>query len=170
MRHQKPSAMLRLMGRSVMDGLGGLIGRPPLLVPLVGEPGTVAMLTTPDSLDADRALNPGNGYPDWQQAAAARFALRLGFYRPGRDAPRVKCPLLVVVCDQDQSNPADQAVHAAQRAPHAQVVHLSGPHYTPFMGGHEQAVEAELSFLRRHLLDDAQPHRPVPGSAESARH
>ena len=35
-------------------------------------------------LDGDRALNPGNRYPDWQQAVAARSALRLGFYRPGR--------------------------------------------------------------------------------------
>jgi alpha-beta hydrolase superfamily lysophospholipase len=28
-----------------------------------------------------------------------------------------------------------------------------GGHYEPFLGGHERAVEAELAFLRRHLLD-----------------
>ena len=48
------------------------------------QPGTVALLTTPDALDGGRALNPGNRYPDWQQAVAARSALRIGFYRPGR--------------------------------------------------------------------------------------
>ena len=48
-RHQKPLAMLRFMSRGILDALGNLVGRRPLLVPLVGEPGTVALLTTPDS-------------------------------------------------------------------------------------------------------------------------
>src|SRR6266571_3489021 len=69
-RYQRPLALLRLTGRGVADALGGLAGRGPLLVPLAGEPGTVAMLTTPDSLDGDRALNPANSYPGWQQAIA----------------------------------------------------------------------------------------------------
>ena len=30
---------------------------------------------------------------------------------------------------------------------------MPGGHYEPFLGGHEQATEAELSFLGRHLLD-----------------
>lgn len=134
-------------------------GARPRLVPLAGEPGTVALLTTPDALDGGKALNPGNRYPDWQQAVAARSALRLGFYRPGRAASRVRCPLLVLVCDQDQSALAGPAVRAAQRAPRAELVHLPGGHYQPFLGGHEQAVEAELSFLRLHLLDHSQADR-----------
>ena len=48
--YQKPLAMLRFTGRGVLDALGGLIGRRPLLVPLVGPPGTVAMLSTPDAV------------------------------------------------------------------------------------------------------------------------
>jgi fermentation-respiration switch protein FrsA (DUF1100 family) len=159
-RHQKPLAMLRLTGRGVLDTLGGIVGRPPLLVPLAGEPGTVALLTTPDGVDGDRALNPGNSYPDWQQAVAARSALRLGFYRPGRYASRVRCPLLVLVCDQDQSALAAPAVAAANRAPRGELVRMPGGHYEPFLGGHEHAVEAELSFLRRHLLDGARADHP----------
>jgi hypothetical protein len=30
---------------------------------------------------------------------------------------------------------------------------LPGGHYEPFLGGHERAVEIQLSFLRRHVLD-----------------
>ncbi|HEU4946115.1 MAG TPA: alpha/beta hydrolase [Kribbella sp.] len=152
-RHQKPLAMLRLTGRGVLDAIGGLFGRQPLLVPLAGEPGTVALLTTPDGIDGDRALNPDNRYPEWQQSVAARSALRLGFYRPGRHASRVRCPLLVLVCDQDQSVLAAPGVDAANRAPRGELVRLAGGHYEPFLGGHEQAVDAELHFLRRHLLD-----------------
>ena len=45
------------------------------------------------------------------------------------------------------------AVRAGTRAPHAELVRLPGGHHEAFMGGHERAVETELSFLRRHLLD-----------------
>ncbi len=153
MRYTTPLALLRLTGRGILDALGGLVRRQPLLVPLAGEPGSVAMLSTPDGLDGDRALNPDNAYPDWQQAIAARSALRIGFYRPGRSASHVRCPMLVLVCNQDQSALPGPAVRAAESAPHAELLRLSGGHYAPFMDAHEQAVEAELSFLRRHLLD-----------------
>lgn len=157
MRHQRPLAMLRFTGRAVLDALGGLVGRRPLLVPLDGKPGTVALLTTPDSIDADRALNPDNRYPEWQQEIAARSVFGMGSARPGRDAPRVRCPLLVLVCDQDQTALAEPAAAAASRAPRGELVRMSGGHYEPFLGGHEQAVEAELSFLRRHLLEPLEP-------------
>lgn len=160
-RHQKPLAMLRFTGRALIDALGGLVGSRPALVPLAGEPGTVAMLTTPDALDGDRALNPGNRYPEWQQEVAARSALRISLYRPGRAASRVRCPLLVLACDQDQSALPGPAVDAARRAPHAELVRLPGGHYAPFLDVHEQAVEAELSFLRRHLLDRRIERRQV---------
>jgi alpha-beta hydrolase superfamily lysophospholipase len=168
-RYQKPLAMLRFTGRGILDAVGGLVGRRPLLVPLAGEPGTVALLTTPDSRDGDRALNPGNRYPDWQQAVAARSALRLAFARPGRYASRARCPLLVLVCDQDRSALAEPAVRAARRAPRAELVRIPGGHYQPFLGGHERAVEAELSFLRRHLLEHSQADRRGLAPAGPAR-
>jgi len=84
--------MLRFTGRAALDAIGSLAGRRPRLVPLAGEPGTVALLTTPDALDGGKALNPDNRYPDWLQAVAARSALRIGLYRPGRYASRVRCP------------------------------------------------------------------------------
>jgi len=165
-RYQKPVAMLRLTGRGVLDAVGALAGRPPRLVPLAGQPGTVALLTTPDTArDAARALNPGNRYPEWQQAVAARSALRIGLYRPGRYASGVRCPLLVVVCDQDQSALAGPAVAAARRAPRGELVHLAGGHYAPFLDGHEQAAEAELSFLRAHLLSGLAADHPAAAAA-----
>jgi len=167
-RYQKPLAMLRFTGRGILDAVGGLAGRRPLLVPLAGEPGTVALLTTPDGRDGDRALNPGNRYPDWQQAVAARSALRLAFARPGRYASRARCPLLVLVCDQDRSALAEPAARAARRAPRAELVRMPGGHYEPFLGGHERAVEAELSFLRRHLLGHARAGHADAALADSA--
>jgi pimeloyl-ACP methyl ester carboxylesterase len=169
-RHQRLLTMLRFTGRGVLDAAGALAGRRPRLVALAGAPGTVALLTTPDALDGAGALNPDDKYPDWQQEVAARSALRLGFYRPGREASRVQCPLLVLVCEQDQSALAAPAVRAVNRAPRGELVRMPGGHYEPFLGGHHQAVEAELSFLRRQLLDRSPAGRPGDVTADSARH
>jgi fermentation-respiration switch protein FrsA (DUF1100 family) len=160
-RYQQPLAMARFAGRGIADALGALAGRPPRLVPLTGEPGTVALLTTPDARGGSQALDPDGRYHGWRQEIAARSALRVGFYRPGRYAARVRCPLLVLVADQDQSALAAPAVRAAGRAPHGELVRLPGGHYAPFLDGHEPAVAAELSFLRRHLLGQ-QPAAAAP--------
>jgi uncharacterized protein len=145
--------MLRLTARGILDALGGLVGRDPLLVPLVGPRGSVAMLSTPDALRGGEALNPGNRYPDWRQEIAARSALRVTFYRPARAASHIGCPLLVLAYDQDDVTPPALAVRAGRRAPNAEIVRRPGGHYAAFLGGHEEAVELDLSFLRRHLLD-----------------
>ena len=151
-RYQKPLAMLRFTGRGMLDALGSLVGFAPRLVPLAGPPGTVAVLTTPDAQDGALALD-ASSHPDWQQAVAARSALRFAFYRPGRYAFRVRSPLLAVVCDDDATTPAQLTIGAVRSAPRAEVVRLPGGHYEPFLGGHERAVDAELSFLREHVLD-----------------
>ncbi|PYC84754.1 alpha/beta hydrolase [Streptomyces tateyamensis] len=151
LRAMTPLAMLGLFGRAVADALGGLVGREPLLVPAAGPRGAVASLTTPDAMDGDQALDPEGRYANWDQTVAARIALRLGGYRPGRHAARIRCPLLVIVCDQDQSVLPRPAVRAARNAPRSEVVRLTGRHYAPFLESHEQAVAAQLSFLRKHL-------------------
>jgi len=62
---------------------------------------------------------------------------------------------------------AAPGVRAASRAPRGELVRMPGGHYEPFLGGHERAVEAELSFLRRHLLGEPPASRPG-ASVESA--
>lgn len=151
-RHQRPAALLAVLGLAALDGFGGLAGRRPVLLPLSGPPGSRALLTTPDWQDADAALDPGGRYPGWQREVAARTALRLGAYRPGRDAPRIRCPLLVVTCDDDRTAPVAPAARVAARAPRGEHLALPGGHYAPFLAQHERALEAELAFLRRHVL------------------
>lgn len=151
-RWTTPAALARVLGRGVLDTARGLVGAEPLLLPLVGPPGTVALLSTPDALaDGDAALNPDGRYPGWVQAVAARSALAVTAYRPARTAPRVGCPLLVVVADQDRSAPPGPAARVAAAAPRGELVRLPGGHYAAFLDAHEQALEAEVAFLRRAL-------------------
>jgi pimeloyl-ACP methyl ester carboxylesterase len=151
MRHTTTGAFLRLSGRGLLDAAGGVVGRKPLLVPLTGNPGTVAVISTPDALNGNQALNPGNRYPDWRQEVAARSALRIGFYRPGRHAPHIECPLLVLAYEQDGAALSGPAVRAAKRAPRGELHLLPGGHYEPFLSGRERALEIQVDFLRWHL-------------------
>jgi pimeloyl-ACP methyl ester carboxylesterase len=159
-RYQTPLTALRLVGRSLLDSLGGLLGRPPKLVALSGPPGTVALLNTPDAQLSDQALNPDNRYPDWQQSIAARSVFPAAFYRPAKYAARARCPILFVICDNDQSALATPALKAAAQAPYAEVLQVPGGHYAPFLDAHEHTIEAEVAFLNRHLLDHPTPTQP----------
>lgn len=152
MRYQSLGASLRLTVRGIRDALGGLFGRAPLLVPLGGARGELAVLTTPDVADAQRALDPEGRHDEtWLQQVAARSVLQLATYRPGRAARRIKCPLLVLVCDNDKSAYPPAAMAAARRASQGELVQLPGGHYAPFLAVHEEAVAAQLDFLERHL-------------------
>lgn len=150
-RYQKPLAMLRVTARALLDVVGGLAGRPPRSVPLVGAPGSVAMPTMLDAQAGAPALGASN-HPDWQQAVAARSALRVGFYRPGPHVACVHSPLLVLVRDEGQDTPPQASVRAASKAPRGELFRIPGGRYEPFLDGHERAVAAELSFPWRHRL------------------
>lgn len=152
LRHETPSVVLRFPLIALADAIGGLFGRAPVLIPLAGPRGAMAMLTTPDAIDGSRALDPDGRYPEWQQMIAARSVMPLMTYRPGRAAAAARCPMLVIICADDQTVLADPARRAADRAPDAEVVTVPGGHYAPFLDQHERVVAAEIDFLRRTLL------------------
>jgi uncharacterized protein len=151
LRHETLSVIARMPFLALADVVGGWFGRAPRLIPLTGPRGAVAMLTTPDALDGESALDPAGSYPEWSRTVAARSVLRLTWYRPGVAADRIRCPLLVVVADDDRSVLAEPAVRAAGRAARAEVIRVPGGHYAPFLAEHEHVVAAELNFLNRHL-------------------
>ena len=153
LRHETVSVVLRFPFIALSDVLRTAAGRSPRLIPLAGPRGTVAMLTTPDAVDGGRALDPNGRYEGWSQQVAARSALRLGTYRPGQAASKVRCPLLVVVAAGDQSVLAAPAQRAAERAPDATVLTVPGGHYAPFLEQHDEVVDAEIAFLANHLLE-----------------
>jgi pimeloyl-ACP methyl ester carboxylesterase len=151
-KYQSPGNAVRLMGRSILDTLGGLLGRPPRLVELAAPTGTVALLNTPDAVLGNEVLNPDNRYPEWIQAIAARSVFPAALYRPGKHAAKVRHPLLFVVCDNDRSALTEPALNAAAQSSNTEVLLVPGGHYAPFLDSHETVVEAELNFLARHLV------------------
>lgn len=157
LRHTTVPALLKLLAVCITDVARGLFGREPILLPLAGRPGDIAVLTTPDCTDADRALDPDGEYVHWSRTLAARSALALASHRPVTFAGEVRCPLLFLSADHYQSALAEPAHRAAGLAPRASLVRLQGGHYAPFLEAPQAALEAQLPFLVRIAADDPAP-------------
>lgn len=127
-----------------------MTGRRPHYLPVVGAPGSVAMITSPGALDGYQAL----AGPTWRNQVAARAALEVAFNRPTRFAPRVRFPLLVQIGDDDAVAPPAAAHRAAAKAgPHATVRTYPVDHFDVYDGPwQQQALADQLTFLRRHLI------------------
>jgi fermentation-respiration switch protein FrsA (DUF1100 family) len=144
-----PLHLARLTLAGLRDVVGSLRGRPPVMVAVVGSPGSVAAMTAPDSEAGYRSI----AGPTWRNEVAARVVLRTGAYRPGLQADRLPCPMLVQIADRDTVAPAKAAQDAAWRATgRAEVRTYPIGHFDIYTGEpFERAIADQLHFLRRHL-------------------
>jgi len=99
-----------------------------------------------------RAGLQGNRGPSWRNEVAARIALTAGAYRPGLQAERLPCPMLVQIADRDGVAPPKAAQDAAWRATgRGEVRTYPIGHFDIYTGEpFERAVADQLHFLRRH--------------------
>jgi dienelactone hydrolase len=145
-----PRQALRLTVEGLRDQAGALAGRRPHMLASVGPPGSKAVMNSPDAEPGFRSLNPPG--LKWPNEAAARIALRVGSYRPIRKVPRIACPILFVLAEDDVITPPDLAARAAARAPRAEVRRYPGGHFDPYVGElFERVVTDETEFLVSHL-------------------
>ena len=80
---------LRLAKAGLRDELGRLLRLPPSRIPIVGPPGSVAALSTPDAEPGYRAMF--ESHHEFRNEILARIALCVSIYRPGRRASRGRC-------------------------------------------------------------------------------
>jgi hypothetical protein len=73
---------------SLLDKIGAWIGRPPLMPPTAGSPGTTALMTAPDAKPGYLALVPED--MRFRNEVAARIGLDILSYLPGRKAPEIR--------------------------------------------------------------------------------
>src|SRR3954447_18244499 len=146
-----PRNLLRLTAAGLRDEVARLLGRPPYMLPVVGPPGTLAAMNSPDAEPGYRALFPPE--VPFRNEVAARIALRIGMYRPIRRAAEITCPWLVCVLDGDVITPPTPALKAAGRAPRGEARRYPGGHFDIYVGElFEQVVADQLEFLERNLL------------------
>ncbi|MFN2495353.1 MAG: alpha/beta hydrolase [Pseudonocardiaceae bacterium] len=146
-----PRTQLRLTATGVQDAVGSLLGRPPVLVPVVGRPGEVAAMTDPEAEPGMRALVAENSR--WRNAVTARTLLTLPLYRPGHRAEHLGMPVLVCVADADRITPPGPAVRMARRAPRGELRRYPSGHFGLYQGEtFQQVVGDQVEFLRQHGL------------------
>lgn len=135
---------------AVRDLIAARFGRPPVLVGLAGRPGDVALMTTPDAYAGYLDLMPeGTAVPN---EVAARIGLKVPFYRPGRLAAKVSCPILFCVCDTDSVAPAGPTLRYAAKAPHGTVNRYPEGHFAIYVGEpFERVIADQIAFLDEHL-------------------
>ena len=140
--------LLRLTGHGLWDVAKASFGRAHY-VPTVGKPGTLAVMTSDDADEGYRKLAP----PGFRFEVTARIGLTAGLYRPVRYASRVRCPVLVQVCERDSVAPvtsAEQVIRLLGSRSEAQRYPIG--HFEPYFGAHfERSVSDQLAFLQRHL-------------------
>lgn len=141
---------LRLTVLGMRDELGGLLGRAPRLVPALGAPGDLAVLTSSDAPEGRRILHADHPDHAWEEEVTARVVLRVPFYSPGWAAGRVRCPLLIQATRDDEVTPARAAERASRRAPRGELLLYDGGHFAPYAGElFTQMVGDQIAFLQR---------------------
>jgi len=149
-RAAHPSSLMRAISPVLRDQVARLRGKDPVTVPLVGPPGSAAIMTSPDSDPGYRALIPEGA--EFHNSVAARILLQAGTHRPGRSAKNVSAPILFCLCDTDAVAPADTAARYAATARRAEVKRYPIGHFDIYLDEpFEQAVADQTEFLVRHL-------------------
>lgn len=145
-----PRTSVKVTTRAVADTVGGLLGRPPVMVPLAGPPKSAALMTAPDAVPGYLGLVP-DGAPH-RNEAAARVGLRIPLHRPGRFAAQVRCPILFCVCETDSVAPAKATLRHARTAPRGVVRVYPEGHFDIYTGeAFERVVADQIAFLRHRV-------------------
>ena len=155
---------LWLTREGLRDQVAALRARPPHMIAAVGPPGSKSMMNTPNAEPGIEAITPPGS--TWRNEIAARIALRVGSYRPARQAGKIRCPILFCVGDNDDLTAPGLVLKAASKAPRAEVKRYPIGHFDIYVSEwFERAVADQVDFLKHHLLGG---DVPLPAAAQTA--
>jgi uncharacterized protein len=151
-----PAGSLKTLPVVARDLVSMVLRRPPVMIPLAGPPGSVALMNAPDALPGYEALLPPES--TFRNEVAARFAPTGTTYRPGRAAKRVKFPILFCVSNTDSVTPPEQTLRYARTAPLGEIKRYDAGHFDFYLGKpFEALVRDQTEFLTRHLQPVGRP-------------
>lgn len=157
MRRREGWAWLgRLTVLALRDLARGALGMPPVRVPIVGPPGSLAALTSPGAEAGYRSI----AGPDWVNAVCARVFVTGSNFRPVRYAARLPCPILIQIGERDRvvSVEAEERF-AALAGAMATAIRYPLDHFDFNAGpGFEQGVADQVAFLQHHLASRPEDH------------
>lgn len=147
-----PVSASKVSALALMDLAAASRGRPPVYVPTAGVRGDAALMTAPDAVPGVQRLAADD--PDeFDARAAARVAMQIGLYRPGRRLGRIAVPTLIQVCKPDTVAPDRVTMRHIERAGNPLITAEPVP-FGHFDIYHEPAftpvVARQLAFLDQH--------------------
>ncbi len=144
-----PVHLAKVSALAALDAARSRLGLARLTLPVVSAPGTLGVLTTPDSVPGYLAITP----PDWVNAISLSWMLTLPLYRPNLMAARLPCPTLFCIAEQDAVVPPAAVEDTARRAgAKAEVRRYPRGHFEIYVNeGFEDSVRDQSAFFLKHL-------------------
>ncbi len=141
---------LRIIMHGQRDLVRSWLGLSPHKIPIIGKPGTVGLITTKDAYKTFRILAPDN----FINEACARITIRGDKYRPVKYAKKVRCPVLLQICDKDNLTPMSAAIETEKNlGEYAEIKHYPIGHFEIYMGKNfETSVNDQIDFFEKHLM------------------
>ena len=140
------SYMLKTVGLGIVDALRGLLGLSPLYIPLVGRPGDIAVMNTPECWKGYLGLVPEGS--SWKNEVTARSVLLLAAYRAISVAHKVTAPTLLMGGQRDSLVAIEDIRKLAARMPNAVLQEYDCDHFKPYYSPmFETFVEEQANFL-----------------------
>ncbi|MBL9014725.1 MAG: alpha/beta fold hydrolase [Myxococcales bacterium] len=142
-----------LAGAAIRDRLRAARKRPALVLPVVGEPGELAVFTGADAAAFARRF--AATAPTWRNEIAARSLLALLRYRPREGAARIGMPLLLCVAEHDRYASPELARRVAAAAPRGELRTYPIEHFDAYLGENERLVADQVAFRSEALARGA---------------
>ncbi len=145
-----PAKSLKVLPAAAMDFASMIGRRTPVMMPLAGAPGSLALMNAPDALPGYEALLPAGA--TFRNEVAARVAPTIIRYRPGRAAKKIKFPILFCVSNTDSVTPPAQTLRYARTAARGEIKRYDAGHFDFYIGeAFEALARDQVEFLTRHL-------------------
>lgn len=151
MRAIGPAQGAKLGLAGLRDQLAALGGRSPVYLPAVGPVGSLAVMSSHEAEPGFRALDPPTS--TWRNRVTARVMLRVGAYRPYAKLAKLRMPVLVQVCERDETTPPTAAIKAARASANTELIVYDLGHFEIYVDPHfERTVSDQIDFLARNLI------------------
>lgn len=139
----------KLMRHVFIDLWRSFRKQPREMLPVVGEPGSMAVLTAHDSKTGYLAITP----PDWRNEISLSWLLTLGLFRPNKMCKRLPCPTLFCIAEKDTAVSPAAAEDAATRAgDKGEIKRYPLGHFDIYVDeGFQQSSDDQLEFFVRNL-------------------
>ncbi|NQT79626.1 MAG: alpha/beta fold hydrolase [Candidatus Aminicenantes bacterium] len=140
---------LRMIMHGQRDLVRSWFGLSPHKIPIAGKQGTMAVLPVLEAYEALGKLAPD----DFVNEACARINIRIDKYRPVKHTAKVRCPVLLQICDKDIGTPKSVVEKAEKRLGKlVEVIRYPIDHFDIYSGSDfEKSVIDQLDFFKKHL-------------------